>query len=131
MKFEEIRELKTNKEKFVKILKDLLHWERKYKNMNSHNLENYKIKKLISEMNPNKLYITFLKLDEHVYYVVVKYQSINGEISTSWIHEDDIYRERLLNFNDKNHISFNIDCLTDLYNIATPIYQDKGYKDVA
>lgn len=131
MEFEEIRELKTKKEKFVKILKDLIQWEEKYKDINSHNLENYKIKKLISEMNPNKLNITFLKLDEHTYYVVVKYQSINGEISTSWVHEDDIYRERLLNFNNKKHISFNTDCLTDLYNIAVPINQHTGFKDVA
>ncbi len=130
MDFEEIRELKTHKEEFIKILKDIILWEKEYKKYPEED-ENYKIRKTISELPSDKLKITFLKLDTSLYYVVVKYNSLQGEISTSWIHEDEIFRERQLYFNNKKHISHTIVCLTDLYEIAEPILDKTKNKKIA
>jgi|YNPMSStandDraft_2_1061718.scaffolds.fasta_scaffold03307_3 hypothetical protein len=127
MQFDEIRELKTRKEDFVKILKDLIEWDEQIKTKSPKFLENLKIKKTLAEMPSKKLKITFLKLDEFIFYVVVQYKSLNGEITTSWVHEDEIYKERLLN--NKDHLSYKVVCLTDLYEVAEPIHY--FYKDVA
>jgi plasmid rolling circle replication initiator protein Rep len=89
MQFDEIRELKTRKEDFVKILKDLIEWDEQIKTKSPKFLENLKIKKTLAEMPSKKLKITFLKLDEFIFYVVVQYKSLNGEITTSWVHEDE------------------------------------------
>jgi hypothetical protein len=121
MSYEEIRELKARKEDFIKILKDLILWEEQFESKSISSKENYKIRKLLSELPPKKLKITFLKLDDNIFYVVVQFKSFSGEISTSWIHEDNIYKERILNFENKEHLSHKIICLTDLYNIAEPI----------
>ncbi|GIX41925.1 MAG: hypothetical protein KatS3mg129_1658 [Leptospiraceae bacterium] len=127
MYFEEIRELKIRKEDFIKILNDLIHWDEQFPSKSKYYQENLKIKKLLLELPPKKLKITLLKLDSMIYYVVVQYKSLTGEISTSWIHEDDIYRERLLHFN-KEHISHKTICLTDLYEIAEPLQNPYNQK---
>ncbi|MCS7206117.1 MAG: hypothetical protein NZ853_10515 [Leptospiraceae bacterium] len=127
---DDIRELKTHKEAFLKILKEILRWEEKEINTELTK-DDYKIRKLISEMPPNKLKISFLKLEEAIYYVVIRYETANGEISTSWIHEDEVFKERLIFSYDKNHLSHQVPCLTDLYQIAEPISYPFYHSEVA
>ncbi len=125
MNYPEIRELKIRKKDFQIILKAVVQWERE--NLSEESV-GYKIRKLLTEVSPQNLIITMLKLEEAVYYVVVRFYSGEGEISTSWIHEDDIYRERLFYANDKNHLSHKIVCLTDLYEISEIVKSENSKK---
>lgn len=120
-----IRELKIKKQDFFKILKDILEWYEKHSEVLS-NLEknDIKLKKIFLESPPEKIKIVLIKLDVTTYYVILQMKTISGEISTSWIHEDEVYKERILLKNNPNHICHKITSLSDLYEISEPIVDD-------
>ncbi len=118
----QIRELKTHKEDLYKILKDMLEWEEKnYRVVSYVEANDRNLKKLFLELHPNKVRITLLKLDTFLYFVVLQYKTFSDEITTSWIHEDLVYKERCILKNKPENISHQLITLTDLYELAEPI----------
>ncbi|MFN3604134.1 MAG: hypothetical protein ACK4UJ_05460 [Leptonema sp. (in: bacteria)] len=122
MEDREIRELKIQKEEFFKILKEILDWEEKHFPVVSL-LENNdrKLKRLFLELPYDKVTITILKLEPFVYFVVIQYKTVSGEVTTNWIHEDIIAKERLLLYKNSENICHKIITLTDLYELAEPV----------
>lgn len=126
-----IRELKIKKEDFFKILKDILEWYEKHSEVLSDLEKNdIKLKKLFLESHPEKIKIVLLKLDVTTYFVILQMKTISGEISTSWIHEDEVYKERIFLKNNPDHICHKVISLSDLYEISEPIIDEFWNKNL-
>jgi len=79
------------------------------------------LRRAISVAQPADVTVLLGRLEDGLFYVCVRLDTKGGQLRTSWLHEDDIYREREEVADDAEHPVHQMLCLTDLYARAAPI----------
>ncbi len=79
----------------------------------------------VSVARPSDVTVLCGRLEDGLFYICVRLDSLLGELRTSWLHEDEIYREREVEADDAEHPVHQMLCLTDLYARARAISEDE------
>jgi hypothetical protein len=112
----------NNVEPFQEILNLLLRFEER---MNPADLDAlHFMRRAVSAADPDDLTVLLGRLEDNLYYVCVRLETEGGQLRTSWLHEDEIYREREIYSDDSSHPVHQILCLTDLYARASVISEE-------
>ncbi len=112
-------EIVDRKDDFQEILQLLVQFDENTGRYRRRDPQNHFLRKACAVAPVECLRIFVQRLDQSVYYLVLRLDSPGGHEVTGYIHEDGIYQER--NTAPADHPVHTIPCLTDLFEAAVSI----------
>ena len=113
-------EIVERKKEFQDILKLLVEFdERTGRHQRYSDPESHYMRKACVVASAESLKIMARRIDEFVFYIVVRLECASGHEITGWVHEDGIAAERVTA--SPAHPVHRIVCLTDLFSGAVPV----------
>ena len=115
------RELQTQLEDFFEIVRMLLKYDEQTGRASRLEPHLHLLRKAVSQAPQSEVRVFLRDLGGWVYHVVVEWRCPIVQMTTTWVHEDGIRREREELFENTEHPVHGIVCVTDLFERACEI----------